>query len=152
MLDSDHQSVAVAVLDAHPSVHFVPKGGAAFDLGEDRYQDAGLGYHNGFYDFLRSRTGLIIGVRLMPTPDAEALLTKEISPTEFLHFAPDGQLRVLLIFWAGTQAFDPEISSDQCFGDNTLYRGERSGRLAITFGIDLLPPKEKTSLISLANR
>jgi hypothetical protein len=140
------ESVIVVILDSVPHIRVVPKEAASFDFSGDQYDDVGLGIHNGFYDFLRSPSGVILGVRYLPSPDAEGLLT-EVPTGGFLRFANDGQMRVLLIFWGEEQDFDSETSSDQYFGDNAIYRGKESGRLAIAFAIDVLSSAERASFL-----
>ena len=56
-------------------------------------------------------------------------------------------MRVLLIFWGEDRDFDPTLSSDQYFGDNAVYRGRDSGKIAIAFAIDLLSPAERASFM-----
>lgn len=141
------ESAIVVVLDARPQIHVVSKGVASFDLSGDHYEDVGLGSHNGFYDFLRSPSGAILGIRYLPSPDAEGVLAG-LSEGSGLRFANDGELRVLLIFWTQEQGFDPETSSDQYFGDNAVYRGRDSGKLAIAFSIDLLSAPERASFVT----
>jgi hypothetical protein len=142
---TESEFVIAITLDAPPRIHSIPKGAAEFHFSGDRFVDVGLGPHNGFYDFLRSRGGEILGVRYLPSPDAEVLLTV-VPEHGGLRFANDGQVRVLLIFWGENRDFDPETSSDQYFGDNAVYRGEDSGKLAIAFAVDLLSPVERASL------
>ena len=141
------ESVIAVILDARPQIHVVPKGAANFEFSGDHYEDVGLGVHNGFYDFLRSRSGAILGVRYLPSPDAEVVLSG-VSQGDGLRFANDGQMRVLLIFWGDEQDFDPETSSDQYFGDNAVYRGKDSGKLAIAFAIDVLSSAERASFLN----
>ena len=143
------QSAIAVILDSPPLVVTIAKEQAAFDAEGVHYEDVGLGYHNGFYDFLRSRSGTIIGLRYLPDPDAENLL-KNVFESENLRFAQDGQLRVLLIFWGQDQDFDPATSSDQYFGDNVIYQAKGSGKLAIGFAIDPLSPLERASFLDFA--
>jgi hypothetical protein len=138
-------SMIVVILGPRPLIRYIPKGTTAFELDDDHFEDVGLGYHNGFYDFLRSRTGAIIGLRLSPPADAERLLA-EVTEGKYLRFTREGYQQVLSMFWGHEQDFDSETSSDQYFGDNTIYRAKRTGRLAVSFGVDLLSSAEKASL------
>jgi len=140
------ESVIVVILDAMPQILVIPKGAAEFEFSGDRFEDVGLGLHNGFYDFLRSPSGEILGLRYLPSPDAEDLLNG-VPVGGCLRFTNDGQMRVLLIFWGREQNFDPETSSDQYFGDNAIYRGENSGKLAVAFAVDLLSSAERASFL-----
>ena len=58
------------ILEAWPRIHTISKGATDFDFSGDRFVDVGLGLHNGFYDFLRSRSGAILGLRYLPDPEA----------------------------------------------------------------------------------
>jgi hypothetical protein len=144
----DDWEIAV-VLDPQPQVIPIQRGAVAFDFLGDHFEEVGLGYRNGFYDFLRGRTGAIIGIRYLPWPDAETTL-KGVAESEGITRARDGELPLLLIFWGPDRNFDPEVPCDQCFGNNFIYRSRRSGKLAIGFAIDVLAPQEKASLKQMA--
>lgn len=73
--DAKSESAIAVILDAPPQIHLIPKDAAGFEFSGEHFEDVGLGMHNGFYDFLRSRTGRILGLRFSPDSDAEALLT-----------------------------------------------------------------------------
>jgi hypothetical protein len=138
--------VIAVVLDRSPQMVVVPKEASGFDISGDHFDDVGLGVLNGFYDFLRSGSGAIIGVRYLPYPDAEFVLN-EVPLGDGLRVANEGSEGVLLIFWGDDQTFDPSTSSDQYFGDNTVYRSKRTGRLALSFGIDTLTAAERASFL-----
>ena len=102
----EHESVVAVILESRPHLHVIPKGAAHFDCSTDHFEDVGLGSHNGFYDFLRSRSGAVLGLRYLPSPDAEVVLAG-VSGDGGLRFSDDGQMRVLLIFWGEDRDFDP---------------------------------------------
>ncbi len=138
--------VIAVVLDRLPEVLIIPKEASAFDILGDHFEDVGLGVLNGFYDFLRSSGGAIIGIRYLPYPDAEFVLN-EVSQGAGLRVANEASEGILLIFWGGDQTFDPSMSADQYFGDNTVYRSKNTGRLALSFGIDTLTAAERASFL-----
>jgi len=141
---TETKTTIAVILDSRPRVFAIAKNTPAFDVSGDHFEDVGLGFHNGFYDFLRDRAGSVIGLRYLPSSDAEDIL-KEVSETEGLRLARDGQHLEVVILCGREQDFDPETSSDQYFGDNTIYRSRVSGRLAIGFALDSLSPPEIAS-------
>jgi hypothetical protein len=70
------ETMISVIFRSRPVVHFIPKGTVEFAFGDDHFEDLELGYHNGFYNFLRSRRGAIIGLRLIPDPAAETSLAE----------------------------------------------------------------------------
>jgi hypothetical protein len=134
----DDWEIAV-ILSQRPQVIPIPKGALAFDFQGEHFEDVGLGYHNGFYDFLRSRTGAIIGIRYLPWPDAE-ITFKGIVESEDIIRSREGELPLLLLFWGPDRSFDPTGPCDQCFGNNVIYQSKLSGQLAIGFATDVLDP------------
>jgi hypothetical protein len=144
----DDWEIAV-VLNPRPLVIPIQKDAVTFDVLGDHFEDVGLGYHNGFYDFLRSRTGAVIGTRFLPCADAEVAL-KAVAESEGISRAKDGKLPLLLIFWGPHRDFDPEAPCDQSFGNNYIYRSKQSGKLAIGFSIDVLTPEERVSVKQMA--
>jgi len=133
------------ILSPRPQVISIQKDALAFDFLGDHFEDVGLGYDNGFYDFLRNRTGAINGIRYFPSPDADKAL-EEVAEGEGITRPIDGNLPILQIFWGRDHTFDPEAPCDQYFGNNFIYRSQQSGKLAIGFAIDALPPEERAAL------
>jgi len=133
------------VLNRRPQVISIQKDALAFDFLGEHFEDVGLGYDNGFYDFLRNRTGAITGIRYFPSPDADKAL-KEVAEGEGIMRPTDGNLPILQIFWGADHHFDPEAPCDQYFGNNFIYRSKHSGKVAIGFAIDALAPQERASL------
>ena len=138
-------------LESQPQVILIPEEAASFEFKGEHFKDTGRGHHNGFYDYLRDLSGAVVGLRYLPSSDAEDILFK-IPKTKALKVAMDGTVRVLLIFWGQGQDFDPETSCDQYFGNNFIFQAERSGKLALGFGINALLPSEKISIRQEINR
>jgi|GEM_PF-1890863 len=138
------KTTIAVILGSSPRVSAIAKNASAFDISGDRFEDVGLGVHNGFYDFLRNRAGAVIGLRYLPSGDAEDIL-KGISETEGLSLAREGRQLAVLVFCGREQDFDPKTSSDLYFGDNAVYRSKASGKLAIGFALDSLSLQEVAS-------
>ena len=85
-----------------------------------RFEDSGLGDWLGFYDWLRTTSGNVIGVRLWLdewNSHVDALgMCMNVS-------VPDGKKQVLVHFGA-ERDFEPAASDDQDFGANRLFIGE----------------------------
>jgi hypothetical protein len=133
------------VLAQQPKPVLIPKSARFFDALGHHFEDAGLGEHNGFYDFLRSRTGAIIGVRYLPSTDAAQTLKRVPEGKGIIHVR-DGRLRALQIVWGRDEDIDPYSVADQSFGNNLIYRAHHSGTFAIGFAVDPLSSREVESL------
>lgn len=96
--------------------------------GEDFMVDPSVPDWIGFYDWLRTSDGELIGVRLQPDEG-----TLDEATLNFL-IALDKQNSVddLRIFFAAKREFDPVLSDDCDFGGNTLLRST-AGSLALAF-------------------
>lgn len=96
--------------------------------GEDFMADPSVPDWIGFYDWLRTPDGEIIGVRLQPDEG-----TLDETTLNFL-IALDEQNSAdnLLIYFAAKREFDPVLSGDADFGGNALLRGT-AGSLALAF-------------------
>lgn len=96
--------------------------------GEDFMVDPSVPDWIGFYDWLRTSEGQVIGVRLRPDEG-----TLDEATLNFL-IALDEQNSVddLRIFFADGHEFDPLLSGDGDFGGNKLMRGT-AGSLALAF-------------------
>jgi hypothetical protein len=139
------------VLDSRPRVILIPKDALAFDFLGDHFEDLGLGYDNGFYDFLRGRNGEITGIRYFPSLDADHAL-REVVEGEDIGRPLDGNMPILQIFWDPDHTVDPEAPCDQYFGNNFIYRSKHSGKLAIGFAVDALPDQERDQLKQMTAR
>jgi hypothetical protein len=133
------------VLGTQPKIIRIQRDAKSFELQGDHFQDVGFGHHNGFYDFLRSQVGRIIGIRYFPAAQAEVTL-KAVAAGEHITRTSAEKMTALLIFWGADRHFNPEFPSDQYFGNNFIYRSNKSGALAVGFGIDILTADEKASL------
>jgi len=109
------------------------------------YQDVGQGDWTGFYDFLRTQEGDIIGIRYAPLVDDPSLLG-DVGNKSYARVLPNAAFE---LFFSGERSFVPEMSTDQDFGDNMVLRSTL-GEYALTFGLDDLEPRERAQLKSLA--
>ena len=82
----------------------------------------------GFYDWLRTENGEVIGVHLQPD-DGE--IEKEIL-SFLLPLNGGNSERSIYIFFGKERKFDQALSDDADFGGNFILRGTK-GTLAITF-------------------
>jgi len=137
------------VLSTQPRILRIQKDAQSFDLRGDHFQDVGFGYHNGFYDFLRSQAGTIIGIRYFPAAQADAMLQGVAEGEHIIRMRVE-KMTALLVFWGADRHFNPEFPSDQYFGNNFIYLSNKSGRLAVGFGIDILAPDERASLMQIS--
>src|SRR2546423_3587172 len=147
MIDPNLQSkweLAVILIRRRRPI-LIPKDAPFFEHSGERFEDVGLGQHNGFYDFLRTRTGAVIGVRYLPTIEVASLLRPSPEDIGF-KYVSDGKLQTLLITWSSEVDFDANTSSDQYFGNNILYHANHSRTLALGFALDPLSPPELASL------
>ncbi|HEY1270216.1 MAG TPA: hypothetical protein VGH16_23365 [Candidatus Binatia bacterium] len=101
----------------------------------------------GFFDWLRSASGEVIGVRyyafeefrfvFKAIPDIPNVLVTGYSAAEF--------------YFGENRQFDPWNSCDQAFGENEVY-SSRDGKVAIAFGTSHLNAAERKSLESVARK
>ncbi len=89
---------------------------------------------NGFYDFMRSDTETIVGVRWSPFPNAEFVLG-HLPDTPLLTVEPNGILKSLRVWLERPVEFDESISDDQLFWYNRVLVNEVTGELTITFAL-----------------
>lgn len=87
----------------------------------------------GFYDWLRSDTEEVIGLRLFldHTADLDLSALRNLNGVEIEERA-GRKIRELTIFLTSSREFNESKSDDGAFGFNHLFRGDR-GSIAITF-------------------
>ena len=110
--------------------------------GGARYSDAGQGEFTGFYDWLRTSTGVVVGVRYWPFEETQALLGST-SSLPYVERVP-GQ-DSLAIYFSSERDVDPRASGDQAFGGNRLLTGD-DGAIALTFDTSGLDERELETL------
>lgn len=114
----------MAILPACPERRFVADSSLFSDqTGEDFI---------GFYDWIRSISGQVLGVRETLSEEFEKL-ARSIPTPPYVRREED-PIR-LEFFFSEERDSDPVASSDQDFLMNRLMRSER-GEFALTFGID----------------
>lgn len=117
---------------------------AATSLSELAVTDSGLGEWTGFYDWLRTDVGMLIGVRYWPFEQAEFLL--RAVPEE-------GAIRLdqrgaLLIFFSDQRRFAEHLSDDQAFEESRIFSS--AGEYSILFGCSAVSSEENGMLNALA--
>ena len=96
--------------------------------GEDFVVDTSVDDWIGFYDWLRTSDGEVIGVRLRPDEGTldEATLNFLLALNE------QNSVNDLRIYFSASREFNPVLSDDCDFGWNILLRGS-TGSLALAF-------------------
>lgn len=102
-----------------------------------------FGSWTGFFDWLRTERGNVIGVRYWPFENTEFLL-RLVSGAPF-EIDPAG---ALLIFLSSNRCFDQTLSDDQSFEEARLFSA--SGTYSILFGCSNLTVEERAALKDLA--
>ncbi|MDH4426297.1 MAG: hypothetical protein QE495_07580 [Acidovorax sp.] len=121
--------VAVVLsLSEQPRVYAIADlSGSKFTLGTDVFTDSGAGDWLGFYDWLRSTSGDVIGVRLW----TDEVNDRIRSLGRYEGVVADDSCSPLLIYFGAEREFDDVQSCDQDFGSNMLLVS--SNGLALTF-------------------
>ena len=107
-----------------------------FVIGDVRYTNTG-GDWTGFYDFLRTKEGTLVGIRYCPLVD-DPLFLKAVSGKPYAKLLPN---KTVELYFSNDRVFVPELSGDQEFGENMLLLAP-ADEYAITFGIDRLSQSE----------
>jgi demethylmenaquinone methyltransferase/2-methoxy-6-polyprenyl-1,4-benzoquinol methylase len=95
----------------------------------EAFEDAGLGDFIGFYDWLRTADGEVIGVRLWPLLGAESAALQAAGRCANVQASPvEGPLS---IYFGEARTIEPALSGDQDFGENRLFVGAH--RFVLTF-------------------
>jgi hypothetical protein len=96
---------------------------------------------SGFYDWLRSKDGTVLGVRYHTTEDTRFLLNEASS----LSYAVVGQHEEVCIFFGENRVFDPAQSDDQDFAYDQVFVSTGEGS-AICFSAENLTPNQLASV------
>ena len=121
--------VAVVMSASHlPCVHAIPDTlGSELALGDDLFRDSGLGDWLGFYDWLRTRSGEVIGVRVWIDQVNEQIR----AAGSCANVISERDCFPLSIYFGESREFAEELSSDQDFGSNMLLVSANA--FAVTF-------------------
>lgn len=98
----------------------------------------------GLYDWLRSTTGNVIGVRFFLIDECADFLKEHRKKFSYIK----GSDAYLDIFFNEDYNLNEEISSDQAFGSNSLYVSNQN-EYAMTLGTDWLTQFELDSILTL---
>jgi hypothetical protein len=99
---------------------------------------------SGFYDWLRSEDGDVLGVRYHLTDDTRFLL-KEVCA---LDYAVVGQHEDVCIFFGENRAFDPAQSDNQDFSYDQVFVANGEGS-AICFSAENLTPAQIANIVAV---
>ena len=129
MSDAPIRTIAVVVSASEPPrVHPIRGAlGPQMTLGDEVFRDSGAGDWHGFYDWLRTASGDVIGITLWvdePIPLLRAV-------AECTNVVAGENCRPLTIYFGEVREFEARISDDQDFGDNMLLLSSK--RFALTF-------------------
>ncbi len=105
------------------------------------FRDTGIGDWTGFYDWLRDAAGNVIGVRYWLDTETEFL----IDHTAGLSYIQPDPSRHVEIYFSDNRAVDPQLSGDQDFLYDAVFRSD-DGAYAIGFGMGGLSETDLESL------
>jgi len=91
------------------------------------FKDSGAGDWLGFYDWLRTKTGELIGVRLW----VDEVNIHLSNATHCVNVVADKKCFPFVVYFGDQREFEDEQSCDQDFGSNMLMLG--AGKFALTF-------------------
>jgi len=128
---SETSNVVAAVLSAHELPQLVELSeeeyaASSIQLTGRAFADTGAGDWLGFYDWLRSSAGEVIGVRQYVDDQSTFPLARDFKGVE-----KDVKQGVVRIFFGQSREFDEVASCDQDFGDNRLLAA--GDEIALTF-------------------
>jgi hypothetical protein len=112
------------------------------DLPSDVFKDSSYGGWTGFYDWLRSDTHSVVGVRYWPFEEASALINRLALQT-----AKMDSSGALYFFFTSQHQFDEQISGDQAFEESRILIGSKKDEIAFVFGCSDLTGEEWESII-----
>jgi hypothetical protein len=115
-----------------------------FHLGGKNYKDVGLGEFTGFYDWLRSSDGRLLGVRYWPQEDNVALFEAMAQKS----FAKVSEAGALDIRFVEQGVVDDASSCDQEFQYDAVFHAPDGG-WAIVFDTIALSAADMVNLHSL---
>jgi hypothetical protein len=113
----------------------------SFSIDGETYREIGLGEWTGFYDWLRDRSGNVIGVRYSSFKDIPGL----IEAARTLDYVVVRSSRSLEIFLADKRESDEQHSADQEFQYDAVFHSA-TGRWALAFDTSALSATERDAL------
>lgn len=117
--------------------------GGAIDLQGDRYFAHANSGIPGFYDWLRSAAGEVIGVRYAAV-ESETRLINAVRGLPYVRLADDETS--VSIFFSSNQLADDDKSADQAFGGSGVFEN-RAGTFALSFETYALTHDELNDLV-----
>lgn len=138
----NYSYLVVMLREQTPVLHLTGELGGSVELDLERYVDIGEGDWTGFYDWLRSPTGAILGVRYWPF-EGTAFLCQALAGLPYV--VVDQERRGLEVYFSSDRDFDPQNSGDQEFGDNRVFQSE-PGEYALSFATRAIEETELSAL------
>jgi hypothetical protein len=110
------------------------------------FVEISIGHFNGFYDWLRNYSGLIIGVRYFPFEDSNFLLKELVQ----LKYSKTDEHSIDIYFVEEQhRSINEDISDDQKFGGNRIFKSSE-GKYLLTF--EITEVEEKLALQTYVSR
>src|SRR5262249_31761580 len=147
------RSVSVAkslaiVLAEPPKLILLPtEVGVSITLQGKVFVDSGLGDWIGFYDWLRTRDGKLLGVRTWLEKMSADDLRRNLAGNSAVELG-NGEVRV---WFSEERGFDEAFSADQDLGTHRMMRAG-SDEFALTFDVERLSESELQTLLERALR
>jgi hypothetical protein len=141
---SDH--VLLVTITPTPQARIISWPATQVTVGDETFEDTGAGDTNGFYDYLRTAEGRIIGVRFMPFVE-HAHLCEAAIPGAGLRITGAPPATSLELYWGVEREFEDTRSADQYFDLNYVLRSPVQ-TYAVTFGLAHLDEDERAALLS----
>lgn len=140
----------IVTISSKPKAKLIPVNTNKVEIGDQLFEEIGLGDTNGFYDFLRQPDGHIVGVRFAPFIELAYIFDSAIagSGLRITGAAPTASLE---LFWESVTNYDHDLSADQFFDYNYIFRSSL-GRFAVSFGFSHLPQNDIDNLLSAVSK
>ena len=119
--------------------------GEHVDLDGRLFHDSGFGDWVGFYDWLRSSSGKILGVRSWLEDEEIQGIRNRIADSTFVEWS-DTQLR---LWFSNQRLYEERLSGDQALGTHRILMSS-DGEIAIGFDVDDLSQVELDMVIAAA--
>ena len=136
----------VVVLTEPPTLHVLSTEiGDTVALAGRHFVDSGLGDWIGFYDWLRTREGKLLGVRTW----LDELGTQDLRRTLAGNLAVELGKREIRVWFSAERGFEEAASTDQDLGTHRLMMAGPD-KFALTFNLERLRANELHTLLEWA--
>jgi len=143
-MDTENKLLIVTVSPA-PGVKLISWPTSRVSINDENFEDIGAGDTNGFYDFLRTPQGRIVGVRFAPFVE-HSDICDSATQGEGLRITGTAPTASVELYWGSDRQYSENRSADQFMDYNYIFRGP-SRTYAITFGFSHLEETEINDLL-----